>query len=354
MSVELSGNSPATLTAGILLMSRARTFGQRMAVSVVGNPSEITPVEGPAMVHSAVLASCGVGERPGNGAVVVIPGPADQPLAVSLADGGIGTWFTLDRRGTGEHAATQALVRLCRSPEPERRRLGREALQALRALGCMPEPAVVDLLLHAPVSPYHRLVLGLRAGRSMNSRGDLAVHSHLADGVVSLPDALPIPCALADVEAAAADGRLEALAARLGPKVRAAVWSWLGAIRQLAPVDPDAAVLLGAILDLAGPVLALPSPVVLPTLDPASDGIAVALPSALGATRGNHDAARMLVDTFQFLGGKFVSQARFPVAIPGAAPPEGRLARWRWFCESTRTAADTADALWRRVIDPIQ
>ena len=64
MSVELSGNSPAALTAGILLLSRARQFGQRLSVSVMGDPDQITPVEGPALVHSAVLASCGVGSRP--------------------------------------------------------------------------------------------------------------------------------------------------------------------------------------------------------------------------------------------------------------------------------------------------
>jgi hypothetical protein len=117
-----------------------------------------------------------------------------------------------------------------------------------------------------------------------------------------------------------------------------------------------------------GPVLALPQTAVLPTLDAPSESVAMALPAAIGAqlapilpdtptpTAGApcSDAARGLVDTFRFLGGTFVDHARFPVVVPGDPAPNGRLERWRWFCASTRSAADTADALWRRVIDPVQ
>ena len=92
----------------------------------------------------------------------------------------------------------------------------------------------------------------------------------------------------------------------------------------------------------------------LPTLSTAAGGVANALPAAIGAQAGPSDAARGLVDTFRFLGGTFVDYARFPVVISGDPAPRGRLDRWRWFCASTRSAADTADALWRRVVDPVQ
>ena len=84
MTVSLQGNSPAALTAGILLLSRARSFGQRLQVEVVGPADEVTPVEGPAIVHSAVLASCGIGRRLGSGALVIVPGRPADPLAASL------------------------------------------------------------------------------------------------------------------------------------------------------------------------------------------------------------------------------------------------------------------------------
>ena len=74
MTVSLKGNSPAALTAGILLLSRARSFGQRLDVAILGDPHDITPVVGPALVHSPVLASCGVGRELGAGALVIVPG----------------------------------------------------------------------------------------------------------------------------------------------------------------------------------------------------------------------------------------------------------------------------------------
>jgi len=356
MSVELSGNSPAALTAGILLLSRARQFGTRLQVSVLGDPSEITPVRGPALVHSAVLASCGVGRRPDGGAAVIVPGPAEDPLAVSLSPEGLGPWFTVDRRGVGEHPATQATVRMCRSADPEARRLGRELLQALRGLGCIPEPAVLDLALQAPVSAYHRVAVGLRAGRALHGRTHAPVHTFLEVRQDTLADVVQSPCALADLQAAAADGRLDMLLSRLGPSVRAATTSWTHAMLRRAPTDPDAATLVAAVLETIAPVVTLPSPVVLPAVHPAADSVACALPTAIGAmpTGNDDDAARGLVETFQFLGGRFVSTARFPVVVPGDPAPKARLDRWKWFCTSARSAADTADALWRRVVDPVQ
>ncbi len=354
MSVELSGNSPAALTAGILLLSRARQFGQRLSVSVMGDPEEITPVKGPALVHSAVLASCGVGMRPGGGAVVVVPGPSEMPLAVCLSEHGTGTWFTVDRAGRGEHPATRALVRMCRSSHRQGRRLARELLQGLGGLGCMAEPAVLDLLLRAPISPYHRVVLGLHAGQALRKDRGTPAHGFLgpADGAadVLLPDKFTIDMA----RDALSTGMLDAALLRVKAEVRPVLGSWISGMLRHAESDADAAEVICTVLDTLGPVLTMPSGAVLPTLDAAADGVAFALPAAIGAQAGSSDAAQGLVDTFRFLGGKFVDYARFPVVVPGDPAPEGRLEQWRWFCESTRSAADTADALWRRVIDPVQ
>lgn len=354
MSVELSGNSPAALTAGILLLSRARQFGQRLSVSVMGDPDQITPIEGPALVHSAVLASCGVGSRPGGGAVVVVPGPSEAPLAVCLSEHGIGGWFTVDRSGRGEHPATQALIRMCRSPDGRARRLGRELLQGVRGLGCMVEPAVIDLLLQAPVSPFQRATLGLRAGRALFGGRAAPAHDFLARATSSSAPTLPMECTLEQAVAVHRSGDLDAALQRVRPAARAGLSTWVGAMLDLAATHTDAEQVVCAVLDTIGPVLSLPGAVVLPKLNKAADGVARCLTPALAAQAGNADAARDLVETFQFLGGKFVAHARFPVVVPGDAPPEGRLARWRWFSASTHNAAATADTLWRRVIDPVQ
>src|SRR5690606_29258568 len=74
MEVTLEGSSPAATTAGIMLLTRARQLGYRLAVSVVGNPDEVVPVTGPALLYAPVLASCGVGREDGSGATVVVPG----------------------------------------------------------------------------------------------------------------------------------------------------------------------------------------------------------------------------------------------------------------------------------------
>ena len=175
MSVELSGNSPAALTAGILLLSRARQFGQRLSVSVMGDPDQITPVEGPALVHSAVLASCGVGSRPGGGAVVVVPGPSEASLAVCLDDFGAGV-VLVDRSGQ-RHPATRALVRLCRVRTRRAVAWGGGA----RGVGARMHGGAIGARPHAASTDFavHRIVLGMHAGQSLRTRARVPLHHFL-------------------------------------------------------------------------------------------------------------------------------------------------------------------------------
>ena len=168
MSVELKGASARAFIAGILLLSRGRSFGLRLEVAVVGAADDIATVEGPALLYSPVLATCGVGREKGDGPLVVVPGPAADPLAVCLSPDGVGPWFWVDRAGVGQHPATQAFVRLCRDPRPQARNAAIAMRSALGALGLTTEPAVLDLLFGAPVSPLYRLALALRAGRAMS------------------------------------------------------------------------------------------------------------------------------------------------------------------------------------------
>ncbi len=352
MLVALEGPSAAVLTAGILLMSRARNLGQRLRVEAVGDPDAITPVRGPALLHSPVLASGGVGRDLGLGALVVVPGPPDEPVATCLAEDGLGEWFLLDRAGDGIHPATRAFVGLCRDGDPARRELGRQLRAAMQALGCPAEPALVDLLFGAPAPPLVRLAAALRAGRAMWPGRGHAITRFLRprSWTREVPDG---PCGVDELVAMREDGRLDALLDHLAPGVRAAVDRWLAAMAQ-AVRGPEDAALLCALVEVGAALVAMAPQGGLAPLAPAADAVAVGLERALGAAGGSSDATAALADTFRFLGGRFVPAARYAVPVPGAPPPAGRLARWRWLSEATRRAADRVDAIWHDLLDPPQ
>lgn len=353
MTVALEGPSAAALTAGILLLSRARSFGQRLDVVIVGNPEEVTPVEGPAIVHSPVVASCGVGRELGSGALVIVPGPAADPLAVSLDPNGTEDWFFVDRSGAGIHPATCAFVALCHDPRPPARELGRKLRRAMRALGCAPEPAVLDLLFAAPAPPLTRLPLALRAGRAMADLPSVSITRFLTGPASESVAPIPSPCTADQLLQARADGRLQAVLDRFALGVRDGIDEWLEELDAIGATSSYIDLLCG-LADVLVHLADLPAQGVLPPLNPAMDAVAVGLGAALGATSGASNASAVLIEMYRFLGGRFADQARYPVRLEGEEPPEQRLARWQWFCRQTRQAADTADALWRRVVDPVQ
>jgi hypothetical protein len=333
MNVCLRGSSPATMVAGILLLSRARTFGQRIRVDILGDPSEVGVVSGPAVLHSAPLASCGVGRELGSGALVVVPGPCSAPLAVSLSADGRGGWFEVAREGDGEHPATRALLALLRDAPPERQPLALQLRQGFEVLGVATEPAVLDLLFGAPVAPLARLAVALRAGRTLTGMRGAPVNAALV-GPLSADD---------EVDAAATLGRMS-------PAVRAP----LGALRAHANVlrESGSPALAMAIDELLGHFGLLPAGGILPPLDPATDAVAVGLGRALGATSGKAEAQIALMDTYRFLGGGFVARSEWVVDLPADPPPTERLARWRWFCTQVSEAAARVDRIWRDLVDP--
>lgn len=354
MSVELKGASARALTAGILLLSRARSFGLRLDVSVVGDPDDIALVTGPALLYSPVLHSCGVGRGLSEGGTVILPGPAAQPLAVCLHTNGEGPWFLVDRSGQGAHPATRAFVQLARDPRPAARHAALTLQRALTALGVTDEPAVLDLLFGAPAPPLVRITLAMRAGRAMSGRQGPGLTRYL---VSESPDVDPLtaPITAEVIAEARASGRLDQMIDHLAPLPRLAAREWLAELDLLSGEDGDRSLpLVLALAELLSHVVTLPAHCMLPPLDQPSDAVAAHLGRALGATRGTDDASRCLSEVFRVLGGRFVPNARYPVSLEGPPPPPDRLERWAWFCESAREAAERADVLWRRVMDPVQ
>jgi hypothetical protein len=353
MKIALKGSSPAALTAGILLLSRARSFGlPGVHVTIVGDPEGITPVLGPAVLHSTVLASCGVGRELGQGPLVVVPGAPGDELLVCLNPEGQGPWFGLDSLGAGAHPATQAFVRICRDPRHKARHLGKELRRFLAALGLPAEPALLDLMFMAPAPPLTRLALALRAGRAISGEVGQPVHRYLASDVGELPDPLPAGVTGEEVLERHARGELEPLLQRVALTARDSVEDFLEGMAALAASDQGRDMALVAELaHLAGHMLALPSQAMLPPPDSASDAVATGLARALGASQGERNASHKLLEVFTFLGGRFSSDEPHPICVHESPAPEDRVARWRWFVDGVWEASDRAEAVWREVMD---
>lgn len=353
MDVVLHGDSPLALTAGILLLSRARSFGMvHLKVRIEGAPEDITSVRGPAAVHSNVLASCGVGRDLGQGPLVVVPGPPGEPLLLSLSREGLGPWMALDTTGVGAHPATAAFVRLCRDPRPRARQLGKQLRRFLADVGIPAEPALLDFLFAAPLPPLNRIALTLRAGRTITGDAGTPIHSWLSADMDDLPDPLSADTPGEVVIERYKSGELERLLARTTVRGRDRIEDWIDGMVALTGVDEGRDLdLVGALAELGSHIALLPPNGMLPPPAAAADAVAVGLGRALGAHRGEHDASRSLVEVFQFLGGRFTQGEVHPIRLGVSEPPEDRLGRWRWFVAGVDQAATRAEHLWREVMD---
>jgi len=322
-------------------------------VEIVGDPYDITPVRGPALLHSPVLASCGVGRELGTGALVVLPGPADVPLAVSTSKDGTGTWFTIDRAGVGAYEETQAFVRLFRHTSASARLVSLQLSRVLQHLGCPLEPAIIDLLIGAPLPPLDRVALALRAGRAITGDDGVPLHRFLTPSA-SVLEALPPDGDPATILRWLQSDEAEEFWGRFALSVRVASREMLPCWEELGAGDPEVLELFAGFVELASTLVCMPSTSMLPPLDASSDAVACGVAAAIGATRGNTDANAFLVEMFRFLGGRFVSASAHPIPVEEVEAPEDRLERWQWFCHLARGAADQADALWSHVVDPMQ
>lgn len=352
MELELKGNSPAALVAGILLLSRARSFGiPGLRVRIVGDRETITPVQGPAIFHSNVLASCGVGREDGQGPLVILPGPAELPLLACLSREGLGPWFELDTQGQGLHPATQAFVRLARDPRPTARARSKQLRVAMAALGIPAEPALLDLLFDAPAPTLTRLAITLRAGRAITGQAGHPWHQILGPTEQRLPD--PLDLSGPELLERFVAGGLEPWLGRLSVQHRDSVEDWMMGMALLGDEDDGRDMALVAALgELMSQVLVLPKNAMLPPPSGAEDLVATGLVRALGAARGQTDANQSLLQVFQFLGGTFVDSAPHPVDVGSPPAPEDRLGRWKWFVDGVSRASELADDLWRSLMDP--
>jgi hypothetical protein len=224
-----------------------------------------------------------------------------------------------------------------RDARPPVRQHARKLGRALEQLGCLPEPAVLDLLFGAPAPPLTRLALALRAGRALSGQRGQPVTAYLAG----------------DLDERVTSVGLREAIARLAPEPRVAVEGWVDAAERYAAEDGDRS-LLDGLSEIGAHLALLPHQGILPPLPPAADAAGAGLVRALGAVKGNPQAQAALLDTYRFLGGRFTSDTTHAVDLPADPPPADRLGRWAWFCSHVAAAADRVDRLWRDLVDPPQ
>ena len=353
MKAVLEGSSPGATTAAILLMSRARQLGYPLKVDIAGDPDAITPVFGPAVVHAPVLASCGVGRRLGHGGTVVIPGPDDAPLQVSLQTGGDSGWFEIHRAGPGIHPASQAFYRMSRDPRVEVKKLAKQVRVLFESLGVAPHTGLLDILFSAPVPTLTRIAIALRAGRSEHAGTSQPVTQFLS-GTCSTAFDITSP---SEPENAGAEHLLSQTAAGNGldglhDDAIASLMQWAKLNLQVAKDDGfrDGA-FVEHMAELVTQLRQLPAHSILPPLDSTLDGVALGIPKALRAV-GHEDANQSLRQMFTFLGGRYVESARQTFSVHEVDAPEAPQKRWQWFCQAALIGRDRADELWPLITDP--
>jgi hypothetical protein len=192
-------------------------------------------------------------------------------------------------------------------------------------------------LFGAPAPPLTRLAVALRAGRAMTG----------------LRGAPITGCFAGDLDESVAMVRVPEALGRLAPDVRAPIESWIAVAERLAAEDGDRS-WLDALEELGVHLALLPPNGILPPLPPAADAVAFGLGRALGASQGNFEGQAALLETYRFLGGRFVASANHPVDLPADLPPTDRLARWSWFCTHVAVAAEKVETIWRNLVDPMQ
>jgi hypothetical protein len=345
------------MTAGILLVTRARQLGFPLRVSILGDGNDLQVIPGPAVVYAPVLASCGVGREHGSGATVVLAGPPGAPVRVSLTPHGVDGWFLVDRSGEGVHPATQAFVRLARDPRPAAQALGRDLRRAMESLGVPADTAVLDILFGAPVPPLLRLAVALRAGRALTGGRGESITRFLTGGPDAAGEVVPATLDGSSFARRFANGDWRWVLDRINTSVRDNVEAWMNTAFTLAREDGgrDLALLHG-LAEIASHLGQLPVHSILPPLGAGEDSIAVGLKAAL-KSEGHGDANQELCQTWSFLGGKFVSEADHVMVVsttPKPTDPTDIVGLWQWFSSEVRQARKRADELWEQIFNPEQ
>jgi hypothetical protein len=321
----MGGSWPATLTAGILLLSKARSFGQPLRVSILRPANEIA-IEGPVLLRSNLLVGVGLPTAKGNGNVVLFPGEAKNPLSVRLEHEG---WLRLDRSGAGEMEETKAFVKLSRKRERPLSSLAFQAITGLRKLGVTPEPGIIDILFHRELDPMRRLILFLHFGRYLSGSEGQAIQRYLQ---------LPIEPTQEELRV-------------LKPGLRRELTKWL---EEVEVAFEGSRALSDGVRRFAEDLAESDQLGFFPPLSMEDVSLICTLSEGLSAISKGSNALDFMKDRFTFLGGTIVEKAQNVIAISDVLPPEAHLPSWDWLLSEAEKGSDRTEQIWRQIMDQLQ
>jgi len=312
VSVYFEGSWLASVTAAVLLLTKARRFGIHLSVSVVQQQRPYIQVP-PALFYSPLLVGLGLPQSPLDPSMVMLPGASEHPGLIQLNE----KWYTIDRSGKGEREETKALLSILQSDEIEDWALQQKFFSGCRQLGIVLEPALIDLFFSIP-DIDDRLDVLLRIGRA--TKGVLGISLAELLGTV--------------------EERQELLKTTLAPWIVRCENDRL--LEQITQIEED--LILFDVQRLTS--VATPSML----------GIQKSFVDFLGAIAVPVDPLQFIEKQYRFLGGKFVSVApkgkRFE--FPQSEIPEDDVDILEWILEETQKGADSVEMIWRSLSEQEQ
>lgn len=159
MNIRLKGSPPACLTTGILLLSKARTFGQPISILIEGNKQSFGNWTTATLAFSPVMAAVGfpTGLHP---EVIVLGGPSLSPLHIRIHD----KWIQIGRTGIGTTPISKAIVNIYRQSDRSSQNSQTMLNQFFVRFGIPKEPSVIELLTNdqIPIKIRFQLLKALR------------------------------------------------------------------------------------------------------------------------------------------------------------------------------------------------
>jgi len=138
---RITGSHPACVVAGILLLSKARTFGQPLKIELIIDDSE-TQLVGPIIFRNVQISCFGVSHI---GNIVVGGGASDSILRIITTEWGI---LEISRTINNSKKVSQILFSILKKNIPSRHYI----INAFKNFGIVLEPFVLDILFQTNMS----------------------------------------------------------------------------------------------------------------------------------------------------------------------------------------------------------
>jgi hypothetical protein len=313
---RITGSQPACLIAGILLLTKARTFGQPVKIEIVCTMDRIL-LNGPLMFRNLLLTECGI---PHVNNIVIIGGDSEVPMEVYTQD--IGS-LSLSRSINQAHQVTKIIMQMLQRDKFYRL----PVLAMLEYFGLVAEPFIFDLLFNTNMSAFNafgfaRIVSFELVGKGLTN--PFTVFNHIDDEKVGWD---------------AVTGRLEVSKQKL-------VRDCLISIKQeLSNTDWD--ILHKALEPFLELFSIMPSETMFPSFSSELLEISKAIPMGLGNCEDT-DILFELQKKFRWLGGRF-QDLKLPAYNLG--DDDNMQKDWTWFFDQVKLGETGAEKLWRQIMD---